>query len=391
MAHSKSQLAALVSAFQSELDACAWRYFEAKKLPWKSFQQHFDARPYPNPVVTVLPLTDYWGETLAGYYDVEGAIDAFYRIVDASVFFGERENHSTFVFTARHESLGQEFSRHLQFEWICSILRPEYASINQELFEQITKTPDLIQNLDWRQFEFLLDAIFRNHGYRTELGPGGNDGGVDIRLYQHDLIGEVVTLVQAKRYDIRHPIGLEAVAALHAIADAEQANRALFVTTSRYLPSAQRFAATKRKKLILTTSRDVIAWCEGIAERLKDFRLPETEEHILVSLSSQYEQPLIGQVVYANVGVTMIMVDFGVIVRQTPLAILIKRIGHTVVSDDGYGQSGLHVADRENVLNEKPVFAKRSRGRFSDQDHFWDGRRLWGTWDGKTLAFDYRD
>jgi restriction system protein len=149
------------------------------------------------------------------------------------------------VYFTRDNTLPAAYSKHFQFKWIYGIVVLDYASINAELFEQIAKSPEFLNIIGWREFEVLLDAIFRNHGYRTELGPGRADGGVDLRLYQHDIIGEIVTLVQARRY-AKRPVHLEAVAALAAHADFENANRALFVTTSRYLPSAQRFAAEVR-------------------------------------------------------------------------------------------------------------------------------------------------
>jgi Restriction endonuclease len=43
-----------------------------------------------------------------------------------------------------------------------------------------------------------LDAIFKNQGYGTELGPGSNDGGIDLRLYENTTRPELVTVVQAK-------------------------------------------------------------------------------------------------------------------------------------------------------------------------------------------------
>jgi len=113
----------------------------------------------------------------------------------------------------------------------------------------------------------LLDAVFRNQGYRTELGPGWSDGGVDLRLYRKDSIGEICTLVQVKRYSPTNPIRLEAVAALAAIVDHEKANRGLFVTTSRFLPGVQKFAEKQIRRISLANSADIARWCEEVARR----------------------------------------------------------------------------------------------------------------------------
>jgi restriction endonuclease Mrr len=134
-----------------------------------------------------------------------------------------------------------------------------------ELIEYFSKNPDALQKLEDRKFEKLLDVIFRNHGYITELGPGWGDGGIDLRLIQKDSVGQILTLVQAKRYKKENPIRLDAVKALTATVDRENANRGLFVTTSRYLPGVEKWASEQPTKIILAKSEDVAEWCLKIS------------------------------------------------------------------------------------------------------------------------------
>lgn len=156
------------------------------------------------------------------------------------------------------------------FSGTCVIIAPDFELISAELIEYFSTHPDDIYKLDPRKFEMLLEAVFRNQGYRTELGPGWSDGGVDLRLYQKDSIGEICTLVQAKRYKDTNPIRLEAVASLAALVDDEKANRGLFVTTSRFLPGVQRFAEKQRRRISLASSIDIAKWCEEVARRNRE-------------------------------------------------------------------------------------------------------------------------
>lgn len=142
----------------------------------------------------------------------------------------------------------------------------DFRLVIEDLFEYFSKRPEQFYSLSPRGFEELIEAVFRNLGYHTELGPGGSDDGIDLRLLQKDSIGEILTLVQAKRYKSDLPIRLEAVAALSALVDAEKANRGLFVTTSRYLPGAHAFAKEKSKRLTLASSVDVADWCAQIVK-----------------------------------------------------------------------------------------------------------------------------
>lgn len=98
-----------------------------------------------------------------------------------------------------------EIYRDLDFQETCRIFIPDFAEVSDELIAYLATHPDQLRNLHWRKFEELLEAIFRNHGFHTELGPGRGDHGIDLQLIQKDSVGELITLVQAKRYSIHNP------------------------------------------------------------------------------------------------------------------------------------------------------------------------------------------
>jgi hypothetical protein len=159
-----------------------------------------------------------------------------------------------------------EIYEDFEFEQTCKLVVPDFQQINLELIEHFSRHPEDLQKLDWRKFEELLDAIFKNQGYETILGPGRSDKGIDLRLLRKDSIGQMLTLVQARRYSPKNPIRLEAVAALSAMVDDEGANRGLFVTTSRFLPGVHQFAEKHQRKLILAAPAEIAEWCRGIAK-----------------------------------------------------------------------------------------------------------------------------
>jgi HJR/Mrr/RecB family endonuclease len=163
----------------------------------------------------------------------------------------------------------EELYEKKNFAETCTIIAPDFKEISAELIVYFSKNPERMYDLDPRKFEELLEAVFRNQGYRAVLGPGWADGGIDLRLFWKDAVGEVCTLVQAKRYDPKRAIRLEAVAALDALVSAEGANRGLFVTTARYLPSAVEFAAKRGHRLTLATAQDVARWCAEATKRLR--------------------------------------------------------------------------------------------------------------------------
>jgi restriction endonuclease Mrr len=120
-----------------------------------------------------------------------------------------------------------------------------------------------------RRFEEVVGAAFSNQGFRTVLTPYSGDQGVDLRIVGNDGIGEVVTLVQLKRYDPKYPIDLSVVQALSGAVAAEKAHRGLVVTTSRYLPGVKRWIDEHRVPIELANSEHLATWFERAAQAMR--------------------------------------------------------------------------------------------------------------------------
>jgi restriction system protein len=154
---------------------------------------------------------------------MQGEIEtSFHALLDSLGYWYERNDHTTMALYPEDEHVCDELLSLQRWQWLQKLSERKLLALHSEVFEYFAKRPESMTKLGWRQFEELLDAIFKNQGFQTELGPGTSDGGVDIRLYQDRAVPEVVTLVQAKRYADR-PIGLEPVAALFGIASVQNA------------------------------------------------------------------------------------------------------------------------------------------------------------------------
>ena len=73
---------------------------------------------------------------------------------------------------------------------------------------------------------------------------------MDIRFVQRDPIGDILTLVQVKKFT-RLSVGLQAVQALHGAKTAYDADKSMFVTTSDYQPCARQFAGRENVQMDL--------------------------------------------------------------------------------------------------------------------------------------------
>ncbi len=158
--------------------------------------------------------------------DSDEHYEHFRSMLNMHGFYFEMVDHVTMLISPSDEKRADEYLALYRWQWIQNLATRRLYDIHEEVFEHFAKHPDHLARLEWRQYEEFLDAVFRNQSFRTELGPGTNDGGVDIRLYQSQSIPQMVTLIQAKRY-VTKPVGLETVAALFGIAVQQRAHKGI--------------------------------------------------------------------------------------------------------------------------------------------------------------------
>lgn len=135
-------------------------------------------------------------------------------------------------------------------------------------------------------------------------------------MVENAVYGELVILVQVKKY--KRPIDLEKVASLSGVVHDKDADKAIFVTTSRYLPSARKFAERQARPIELVVGKEVALWCGVISSQRSqsDWLQAAARNHRL--------DP--AKIVVAQVGHEIIDHKFACIVAETPMAIRIAPL-----------------------------------------------------------------
>jgi hypothetical protein len=357
--------------------------------------EHFGERPGENPRVLAL-----WYEgplfNIFRHYSDDDLLGEFNELIDGTEFEYDIEDHVTMVFRAKDERLAEEYRKYFDFRWVRQRIGPEFAEIYTELFEHFARYPEDLEKLWWRDFERLLGTVFGNLGYRAELGSGRNDRGADIRLYRAEDSGEALTVVQAKCYRNDLAIELFLVAALLGVVLDQNAQRGILVTTSRYLRSAREFAERHPDKISLATSEDVAKWCAEIAARLNNFSPEELNREALQALKEGVKPgSLVGRIVHSNCGFNMVANEFCLIVKETPKAVLLKRLPGKVVQTDRYRQTGYEEPDTSGDSEYHgfgPLYIRAEKRGEGNNMRFGGGRRqYYGLWDGKPKWFDHND
>lgn len=358
-----------------------------------TYLDHVDGEPQDPPVVSLLTFEGDLYHVLSGEDSLGYEIE-FRSLLGDLGYHYENINGVSVALYAEDVELSAAFSSYFQWQWVCSLVREDTADIYEELYHHFARKPEDLQRLHWRDFEVLLYRIFQSQGFVAELGPGSGDEGVDLRLWQRDPIGDVLTLVQVKRYANHNKIDLTQVAALYGIQQVEAADRSLFVTTSSYLPVARRFAGRTSGALRLAEKDDIVKWCEkasaGVILDKSSLIAPEAVSRIIADVATRLD----ARVLHTTWGLNMVMNKFALVIKESRHAALLMSLECDKISDDGYGQRGLEVPKldwtTEARLNSECVWrAKRTvkNGRVS----YWDGDNLYFPWKGKPAHFDYVD
>lgn len=357
---------------------------------FKSDLEHRQAEPSEQSVVTLFysdmgldSITD--GEWCSDWEDLFEELGYYY----------EQDDAVTLSVYTDDDQLTAKYYEYFQWKWICSLLIEDTGDVYEELYAYFAHHPDALHSLHWREFEVLLYRTFQNHGYRAMLGPGRADGGVDLRLWQENPLGDILTVVQAKRYAAHNKIDLQPVAALNGVRDAEEAANALFVTTSSYTPAARRFADRVSDRLLLVGKEEIVSWCNratnGIVRDKSTLVSRAAVDRLIQALSTNPD----ARIVHATWGYNMIHNAYAIVIKETTHAALLLTIGNRGVSDDGYGQRGTEVP----LLNETSMAQFNEMGvkrairsvRDNGEASYWDGLRYYTPWDKSPNHFDYMD
>lgn len=370
------------------------RWLEARGLwfdcGFKSELEQRDCEPSEQSVVTIF----YSEMGLDSISDGEWSADWEELFEELGYYYEQDDNVSLSVYTD-DDKLNEKYYEYFQWKWVCSLLIEDTGDVYQELYAYFARHPEALHSLHWREFEILLARIFQNHGYRAILGPGRADGGVDLRLWQENPLGDILTVVQAKRYSTHNKIDLQPVAALNGVRDAENAANALFVTTSSYTPAARRFAERVSDRLVLAGKEEIISWCDsatnGIIRDKSTLVSRPVVERLIHALSINPDS----RIVHATWGYNMTHNAYAIVIKETAHAALLLTIGNRRVSDDGYGTRGTEVPllDGKSIAQFNEMGVKRATRSVGDGGRvsYWDGQLYYTPWSKCPDHFDYMD
>jgi restriction system protein len=141
-----------------------------------------------------------------------------------------------------------------------SLQTPHGQFIDQRFIDYLERNHPRLDEMNWRKFEGLTAEYFSRKGFEVEIGPGRDDGGVDVRVWSPGQKGQhpPVTLIQCKRQ--KQKIDKVIVKSLWADVSDEGADSGLIVTTSFLSPGADNVRKARAYPIDCANRARITSW-----------------------------------------------------------------------------------------------------------------------------------
>ncbi|MCP4578740.1 MAG: restriction endonuclease, partial [Deltaproteobacteria bacterium] len=142
--------------------------------------------------------------------------------------------------------------------------RPEAGKfIDQRFINYLYANHDKLSNIHWRKFEELTAEYFEREGYNVELGPGTNDDGIDVRVWestQNQDESPPHIIIQCKRQ--KKKIEKVVIKGLYADMKFLEAKYGLIVTSSELSPGARKTISARGYSIQEIDNAGIRTWLE---------------------------------------------------------------------------------------------------------------------------------
>lgn len=150
--------------------------------------------------------------------------------------YAELMNHSP------HSAMRfNQWSDIVNIEDLFSEYRPVVSGgefLDQRFIDYLSVNSEKLGSIHWRKFEELTAECFSKFGYSVELGPGSNDDGVDVRVWNDDHRGAPKYIIQCKR--MKSKIDKVTIKGLYADVLHEESELGVLVTSSEFSVGARK-------------------------------------------------------------------------------------------------------------------------------------------------------
>lgn len=128
------------------------------------------------------------------------------------------------------------------------------------IVEQLNQAPERIFGMSSFEFEQLVAHLLDSQGYCVTLTPRTRDGGKDILVATPTALGDLLYLVECKKYGPKNPVGVSLVRELYGVVERERATAGILVTSSSFTAAALKFRDPISHRLTLHDYTKLQEW-----------------------------------------------------------------------------------------------------------------------------------
>ena len=186
------------------------------------------------------------------------------------------------------EDIARTYIHHRLDEYDKSISRSEVQILFKNTYDALARLihdqPCLLDDLEWRELEKLLEEVLSGIGYSVTLTPPSKDGGKDLVLECASPSGKRVYFIELKHWRSRQQVGAKKIKDFYKVVVREKAHGGLFLSTYGIADNAlEQLTAVERRLIQIGTESKVVALCKSYVCSKKGVILPVTElqDHLL--------------------------------------------------------------------------------------------------------------
>jgi restriction system protein len=146
---------------------------------------------------------------------------------------------------------------------------------DQRYVDYLRENFDAIDKINWRKFEGLTGEFFARLGFNVEMGPGRDDGNIDVRVWRPEAndAAPPAILVQCKRE--KRKVSKVVVKALYADIINENADSGLIVTSTALSPGAEAVCRARVYPIQQANRETLQQWIQSMRMPAKGIFLAE--------------------------------------------------------------------------------------------------------------------
>jgi hypothetical protein len=130
----------------------------------------------------------------------------------------------------------------------------------QKLIDEISEHPEVLDDINSREFEKLIAELYARMGYEIELRRGVKDGGLDFLAIKNEERDPYIIVVECKHPIKKNTIGVGFVEKLYGVGTWNDAEQSILVTSSKFSSGAEKFAMKKQDEIHLHDGKKVLEW-----------------------------------------------------------------------------------------------------------------------------------